>query len=245
MSDMQHDDRDLDAAEYVLGTLSPEAARDMAERMAREPELARAVADWETRLARFGEDLAPVEPPAHVWQAISDDLSMTRPTGRGDIREAANDSALRRWRIAAVAASTAAILLAGALWLGGPTGGPGEAAAQPTYASMIYDQPTGMSWLIHSAGQDDNALAVEALQNYDVPEGKALRMYVRGPGGEASLVGDLPHAPGKYTMDLSNSAREMMARNSEIVVAMEDAGQTASQPNGRIMWVSPIALRRG
>ena len=35
MSDMHHDDRDLDAAEYVLGTLSPEAARDMAERMAR------------------------------------------------------------------------------------------------------------------------------------------------------------------------------------------------------------------
>ena len=115
MSDMQHDDRDLDAAEYVLGTLSPEAARDMAERMAREPELARAVADWETRLARFGEDLAPVEPPAHVWQAISDDLSMTRPTGRGDIREAANDSALRRWRIAAVAASTAACALVSTL----------------------------------------------------------------------------------------------------------------------------------
>jgi len=245
VSDMQHDDRDLDAAEYVLGTLSPEAARDMAERMAREPELARAVADWETRLARFGEDLAPVEPPDHVWQAVSDELGMTRPTGSGDIREAANDSALRRWRIAAVAASTAAILLAGALWLGGPTGGPGRAAAQPTYASMIYDQPTGMSWLIHSAGRNDGVLAVEALQNYDVPEGKALRMYVRGPGGRASLVGDLPPKAGRYTMSLSDSARQMLARDSELVVAMEDAGQAATQPSGRIMWVSPIALRRG
>ena len=245
MSDMQDDDRNLDAAEYVLGTLSPEAAQAFGRQMRQDPALARAVADWETRLGRLGEDLPAVEPPAEVWQGIADDLGISRPTGPADSRPAANDGAVKRWRLAAIAASTAAVVLAGALWFGGPAGVDSGAANTSRFASMIYDQPTGMSWLIHSARADSSELAVEALQDYAVPEGKTLRMYVRSAAGQASLVGDLPHQAGRYVMNLSSDARDMMQPDSELVVAMEDAGAAKGQVSGKIMWVTPIALRRG
>ena len=65
----EEDDRVL-IGEYVLGLLSPEAARAVEDRMAREPALRDLHADWEASLAPLLR-ARPVEPPPHLEAAIA------------------------------------------------------------------------------------------------------------------------------------------------------------------------------
>lgn len=62
--------RDKLAAEYVLGTMSARARRRFAFHLRGNPQLRRAVAQWEARLSTLTEALPQIEPPARVWQAI-------------------------------------------------------------------------------------------------------------------------------------------------------------------------------
>src|SRR6185312_2630954 len=57
-------DDDLLAAEYVLGVLERADRAMAARRIERDRAFARLVADWETRLAPWAEQIAPVAPPA-------------------------------------------------------------------------------------------------------------------------------------------------------------------------------------
>ncbi len=98
------DDRDMLAAEYVLGTLDAGERATVAARLAGDADLARAVAAWEDRLSPLAESAREVTPPAEVYSAL-----MTRLFGdsrwAGSVREAATASVvpvrrLRRWQMA-------------------------------------------------------------------------------------------------------------------------------------------------
>jgi len=58
------------AAEYVLGTLRGPARRRFDRLLPAHPGLRSAVTGWQDRLARFSDGIAPVTPPAHVWDAV-------------------------------------------------------------------------------------------------------------------------------------------------------------------------------
>ncbi len=62
--------RDKLAAEYVLGTMSARARRRFDIHLRGNPQLRRAVGQWESRLAPLTDALPAIEPPARVWQAI-------------------------------------------------------------------------------------------------------------------------------------------------------------------------------
>jgi quercetin dioxygenase-like cupin family protein len=70
MNQPDADSLDLLAGEYVLGTLRGDARRRFAERLARDPALARLVAAWERRLAPLAESVPPAPPPAGARAAI-------------------------------------------------------------------------------------------------------------------------------------------------------------------------------
>jgi len=86
MSDREQPDRDEDhilAGEYALGLLSAEQAAAFEARMAREPELRAAYAQWAGEFAAMTDDITPQVPPAHVWQRLEAGLFPdTRRTGR-------------------------------------------------------------------------------------------------------------------------------------------------------------------
>lgn len=65
----ERDDRVL-AGDYALGLLTAQAAEAFEARLAVEPELRALYVLWVEDLARFGEDVAPVAPPAHVLTAV-------------------------------------------------------------------------------------------------------------------------------------------------------------------------------
>ena len=66
----EHEDDDLRAAEYVLGTLDAGERAGFAERSAREPALLRLVDAWRGRLSPMADDIAPVPPPMHLWHLV-------------------------------------------------------------------------------------------------------------------------------------------------------------------------------
>jgi len=68
-------DDDIFAAEYALGVLDGPGRSRAARRVRRDAAFARAVEDWETRLAPMLTAIEPVEPPAGLWQAIDTDLA--------------------------------------------------------------------------------------------------------------------------------------------------------------------------
>ncbi len=102
------------AAEYVLGTLSTAERTDVEHRLGRQPELARAIADWERRLDPLLDTVTPVAPPVDAFAAISTRIGASaaqpsRPTGSADIVDLRRR--LRRWQSGAIAAAAMAASL--------------------------------------------------------------------------------------------------------------------------------------
>jgi anti-sigma-K factor RskA len=126
------DDPDLLAAEYVLGSLSSEEREEVEHRVRVDFAFAAAIAVWERRLGPLNQLIAPQTPPDGVWQKISariDDvpqITRERKVGFVDVVEMLSRSRgvdvaekmmrdVKRWRMAAIAASLVAVLLAGYL----------------------------------------------------------------------------------------------------------------------------------
>ncbi|MGO9421450.1 anti-sigma factor [Roseiarcus sp.] len=110
-------DDDLAAAEYALGTLSPAERAVIAARRLREPDLDAAIRGWELRLQPLVEAAPPIEPADDFWPAIQARIraaapaaAETAPTPESLIADWRRRAS--RWRLAAIAASCLAALLA-------------------------------------------------------------------------------------------------------------------------------------
>ncbi|MFM9936977.1 MAG: anti-sigma factor domain-containing protein [Novosphingobium sp.] len=99
------------AAEHALGLLEGEELADARRRTLQDPEFARAVADWQARLAPMLDEVAPVEPGPDVWSRI--ELAMAA-SPRGEVLQLRR--AVRRWQIgtglSSGLAAAAAVVLA-------------------------------------------------------------------------------------------------------------------------------------
>jgi anti-sigma-K factor RskA len=75
------DDRDGFAAEYALGTLDAEERAQADALMLVDPDFAASVHGWERRLGDLTTMVAPVEPPAPLWERIKAGLASTGQGG--------------------------------------------------------------------------------------------------------------------------------------------------------------------
>ena len=71
---MKADEIDVLAAEYVLGTLEPEARSLLQSRLGSDPALRQAVKDWEDRLSGLSTEQPPLAPPEGFWDKLSSAL---------------------------------------------------------------------------------------------------------------------------------------------------------------------------
>src|SRR5215213_9903983 len=95
------EDRGGFAAEYVLGTLDAEERAQADALILVDPNFAVKVREWERRLGELNVLVAPIEPPAPVWERIQSGLVAAGQSGHlhlpkvaePAIREPANPSA--------------------------------------------------------------------------------------------------------------------------------------------------------
>lgn len=79
MTPEQDQDNDTVAAEYVLGTLDADERAQAEALMLVDADFAAAVRQWERRLGELNALVAPIEPPAPVWDRIKTALADAGP----------------------------------------------------------------------------------------------------------------------------------------------------------------------
>jgi anti-sigma-K factor RskA len=85
------DDRDVRAAEYVLGTLDPDERAQAQAMIGSDTEFVALVRKWERRLGELNVLVAPVEPPPDTWERIRTRIaesSAKPPLRAGDVAPA-------------------------------------------------------------------------------------------------------------------------------------------------------------
>ncbi|MDR3463183.1 MAG: anti-sigma factor [Beijerinckiaceae bacterium] len=191
-------DLDLEAAEFVLGTLDASERGSFAARLAGDKEAQAAVAAWESRLAGLADDIAPLTPPDHVWARIERALASrgAEPHGFRVIDGGASDAtrklrrSLARWRAATVVSSAlAAVLL---LFVGYrfvlPT-----ALEETSYVAAVNrggDQPA----LLVRVDLKSHRIFVRPVAA-ETPKGKSLELWYISDGKPPRSMGVIGSAP--------------------------------------------------
>lgn len=242
-------ERILDAAEYVLGTLDTDASASLERELGSDAALRAEVDYWQERLGALGLALTPVEPPPEVWRAIAERAGLS-VGAEADVHRASDIRARgpaspaprrsRFWPGLAVAASIVAVVLAALLYNTGRYQQT-ETTAQPAYASVVYDKSTGTSWLV-TAPEHPQQLVVTAMGRFPLPKGKVMRAWLKPANAAPIYIGTWPYKPGKHRLKLpDNAARDITQQPSQLMVTMEDASVPASSsPNGPLLWASPV-----
>jgi anti-sigma-K factor RskA len=166
------DEPDMQAAEYVLGTLPADERRAFEALLAHDPAARQAVENWQRHLLPLNDVLNDVEPPAHIWQAIETALpaSAATPPSLLLLRRSRN-----RWRTGAIvmgalAAGFAAVSVDHLLKT------PREAAG--SYVAVVNrtgDQPA----LIIRVDLATRTVFVRPVAT-SVPEGRSLELWYIG-----------------------------------------------------------------
>jgi anti-sigma-K factor RskA len=85
---MVDQDKDVLAAEYVLGTLGPDERAEAQALIAIDSNFAEVVRGWERRLGELSAMVDPVEPPADMWERIKAGVAVSAKPAPADAAEA-------------------------------------------------------------------------------------------------------------------------------------------------------------
>ena len=220
----EHSDRDLLAAEYVLGSLEGEERSEAERLLASDPAFARSVAAWQQRLTPLAAQVAPVQPPSDLWRRVE-----------ASIAPASNVVAFRRrvrfWQAStgvalAIAASLAAFIV----------------LRQPEPARVAVLSPMAGGAPVMLATLERGALIVKPTGAVSVPSDKDLELWslARGETRPKSL-GVLP-ASGRTVI-------ASLAPDTQLLVSLEPkGGSPTGQPTGPVLYggyLTAVELPRG
>jgi anti-sigma-K factor RskA len=220
-------DRDLLAAEYVLGALEGEERRDAEQLLAADPAFARSVAAWQQRLTPLAAQVAPVTPPTDLWQRIEDGIAPAAPTASIlPFRRR-----LRVWQATTAGALAIAASLAAFMVLRQP---------EPSRVAMLSPLAGGAPVLLATA--ERGGLVVQPTAPITVPTDRDLELWAL-PQGETRprSLGVLP--PSGRTL------LAQLAPKTQLLVSLEPkGGSPTGQPTGPVLyggWLTTIELPRG
>lgn len=219
------------AAEYALGTLRGGARRRFERWMREDAAIARAVTEWEARLAPLAGAVQPVAPPARVWHAI-------RARVGGATRAGLWDS-LAFWRGLGLAASGAAAVLLGAVALVSPPGPlpapapvvlkvPSTEMAE-VYLAILSDPKTNKPLLLVTAGRHADQMQVRTLDPSIRVSGKDLELWALPAGGVPTSLGLVGEAE-RSMVKLAAAANQSLANVPTLAISLEPKG---GSPTGR------------
>lgn len=215
------------AGEYVLGTLRGEECARFQARLEREPELQRQVAAWERRFAPLAEAVPGVTPTPRVWRRVAarvDRRARSRPRAGG---------ALRFWRGLAIAASVAAIVLAGLLANRG-------AEPTPIQIALLADEQAKPVLLV-SATPQAGPVQVRLLRQPETPKDRTLELWLLPQGGAAPRSLGLLSSEGPTTLSLTPDQLRAFADAAGLAVSVEPpGGSPTGAPTGPVVFSGAI-----
>jgi anti-sigma-K factor RskA len=220
-------DRDLLAAEYVLGSLEGEERADAARLLATDPTFARSVVAWQRRLTPLAAHVSPVSPPEDVWGRIAASIGPPAVAEIVPFRRR-----VRFWQATtagalAIAASLAAFML----------------LRQPEQARIAVLAPlAGGAPVLMATAERGGTLVVRPTAAIAVPSDKDLELWAL-PQGETR-----PRSLGVFPVSGTQLAAQL-APNTQLLVSLEPkGGSPTGQPTGQVLyggWLTTIELPRG
>ncbi len=228
-------DLQMDAAEYVIGTLSEDERVAFAARLKTDADTRDAVAFWERTLGTLSATISPVAVPESVWARITSGLTTEQPVPAAVSAPAAANTNIEtklrrsrgRWRAATALAAALAVAL-GLLALNDAV----RQEALPVVdrlAGIERSQPDdGQQFVaVVNAGDDQPSLvvSVDAQTRYvtvrslgiERPSGKSLEVWYVPDGEKAVSVGLV----GEGEIDLG----ALPARDGDLVaISLEPSG---------------------
>jgi anti-sigma-K factor RskA len=213
------------AAEYALGTLRGAARARFRRWMREDAALARAVAEWEARLAPMAQAVEPVRPPRRVWEEISARIGTGRAPARGR-----NGF----WKVIGLIASGAAAALVLMTVLV-----PQRPVSEGEYVAVLSEPKTQKPVLLVSVGRRDNVLRVKTLDPAIQPSGASLEIWALPKDGKPKSLGLVP--PGRAgTVQLAALADQTLADVPALAISLEPpGGSPTGAPTGPVLYTGP------
>jgi anti-sigma-K factor RskA len=218
------EDRDLLAAEYVLGTLDARRSAAVEAALPRDPALAGAVVAWTNRLAPLTRLAPPEAPPPDLWDRIEARLP-------GAARHAAPPRRSWFWQGWAIGASLAAAVLAGVAFL--------PRAEKPAYMTVLVSDRAAPAWIAQADRSGGITLAAVRPAFGDpqpaTPDGRVMQLWGLRPGETApTSLALLPRTPGR----ISIPAPALRPVNDMLIeISLEpEGGSPTGRPTGPILF---------
>ena len=209
-----NEDREALAAEYVLGTLDADERARVELMLETDPPFATLVHAWEKKLGELHNIVAPVEPPADIWQRIVSRLDgASAPSGGADVIDLTRR--LRRWRSAAVVsgALAASLLLFVAVKETAPHLLPAPLRPAERFVAVLQEG-NGSPGFVMTVDLKSKSFSVRKVGG-EPPAGRSYQMWFvhpSFPGGPRSLgvftdrVPDISATLVQYSRDIVNNA---------------------------------------
>lgn len=240
---MSSEDLDMLAAEHALGLLDgPELERARGLE-ASDPAFAAAVAAWTARVAPLLDQVAPVTPPAALWDAIAGRLDTERrdsgqPEPRDNVVQLRRQ--LGRWRVLAGGASALAASLALALALRpGSTYAP-PAASAPMVAS-IADPAGRETRMVADWNPAQRQLVLVATGTLTADPAHSHELWAIAPGGKPRSLGVLAAGP-TLRLTLTPELAQALRAGATLAISLEPAGGSPSgSPTGPVIAAGQLA----
>jgi anti-sigma-K factor RskA len=221
-------DRDLLAAEYVLGSLEGEERGEADSLLMTDPSFARSVAAWQQRLTPLAAYAAPVAPPADLWRRIETGIDPV--TASPDVLPFRHR--VRFWQGTTAGALAIAASLAALVILRHP---------EPARVAVLSPLSGGAPVLMATA-EPGGALIVQPTAAISVPSDKDLELWALPQGAiRPQSLGVFPPSGRQLTTSLTP--------NTQLLVSLEPkGGSPTGQPTGPVLyggWLTTVELPRG
>lgn len=238
MSTPLDDNSDLRYAEYALGVLDADSRASVEREIASSEAAAAAVELWRRCLLPLTEEIAPHEPPGHVWQRIRSALQFDAPV-RAPERDGGRGlwQSLRFWHWVSFAASgvAAACIVALLLITRHPSVPP------VTYMASTLTQTDGHVGWTATMDIDKGRLVIVPAAPQTLTSGRAAELWLIAKGGKPVAVGMISETRA-VTLPMGTALRGLVSATAMLAVSVEPpGGSPTGQPTGPVIATGAIA----
>jgi anti-sigma-K factor RskA len=220
------------AAAYVAGTLRGPARRRFVALMRAHPGLRRAVQGWEQRLMPLTTSVAPVTPPARVWQAVEKRIA---PLPAASPPASAWWQRLAVWRAISGVATMAALTLAVLLVVPPPAQPPIVVVLSAAGAAPSADGVVPASFVASISG-DGRALVTRPVSTVSVQADRALELWAVPAQGA-------PRSLGLISSQAATVVKrgKVLEGAAALAVSLEPpTGSPTGAPTGPILYIGKL-----
>lgn len=221
------------ASAYVAGTLRGAARKRFESLLPAHPALRDATVAWQARLMPLTVAIAPVAPPARVWERVGARIDGASATPTEAIGGAW--SRLAFWRGLTAFASVAALALAVLLASPAPVQPPIVVVLSAAAASGGGAAPASF---VASISGDGRALVTRPIVNVALQADRALELWAIPPGGAPRSLG-LISASGATVVQKGKA----LEGADTLAVSLEPSGGSPTgAPTGPVLYTGKLTL---